>query len=326
ALPQGHARQRRRARAPGPRSRRSRRHPRGSRGAEVMRRLLPLLLAACAAPKPTPTAATAPASAPATQASAEDPSYMSAAPPLAERKVFTSPVPATWTLGNGLQVVFVEKHTAPLVAMLLVVRAGANADPAGKSGLASLTADLLDEGAGTRDALQLAEALELLGAQLTTQASSELSAVTLHVLSSHLPDAAALLADVALRPRFATKDLERVRGETMARLAQRKVDPGAVAALAANTAAYGDSPYGRAVSGYEATVAKLAVPDVRGFHDRYYRPNGAFLVVVGDMSAHDLRPLAERLFGGWKAGPLPALPVATPAPHPPRVVLVDKPG
>jgi zinc protease len=291
----------------------------------MRRHLAPLLLAACAsAPAPAPAPAPPPASAPA-PAPAE-PAYMTSAPALPEAKIFTPPAPATWTLPNGLPVVLFEKHSAPLVAMVLAVRAGGNGDPPGKAGLAALTADLLDEGAGARDALQLAEEIERLGAELTTGATSEASMVSLQVLSSRLPDAAGLLADVVLRPRFAVKDLERVRGERLARLAQRKVDPGAVAALAAAAAVYGDSPYGRPVAGYEKTIARLGVADVRGDYERFYHPNNAFLVVVGDTRESELRPMAERLFGAWKARPVPPLPVAQPAARPPRLVLVDKPG
>src|SRR5262249_48726210 len=131
----------------------------------------------------------------------KEPDFMGAAPGLPPASAFLAPPPRTWKLGNGMAVVLIEMHTAPLVGMLLSVQAGSNADPAGKAGLADLTASMLDEGAGQRGALELAEAIEQLGAQLDCSADLESSSIGLSVLSSRFEDASQVFADVALRPR-----------------------------------------------------------------------------------------------------------------------------
>src|SRR5262249_49878793 len=158
--------------------------------------------------------------------------------------------------GNGLELIVFPKHTAPIVSMVLLVKAGISADPPGKNGLATLTADLLDEGAGSRGTVELAEALERLGAELSTAAGVEGSPVSMTVLADKLDAAQELFADVALAPRFEPKDVERLRGEQLGRIAQRRTDASSMATLNVMAALYGDGPYGRSGTGYESTVSK----------------------------------------------------------------------
>src|SRR6185503_14870990 len=106
-----------------------------------------------------------------------------------------------------------EKHEVPLVQVNVVVKAGAAMDPAGKSGLASLAAAMLDEGAGNRNSLQLADAIEFLGARLNTGAGMHTSVVQLHTPAARLDSALALLADVILRPTFKRRPKNDVRQE-----------------------------------------------------------------------------------------------------------------
>jgi zinc protease len=251
---------------------------------------------------------------------------MTAAPELPPAHDFEAPAPATWKLANGLEVVFIEKHTAPLVTLSLVVKTGANADTPSQAGLASLTADLLDEGAGGRSALELAEALELAGVQLGSSADIEASLVEMNVLRSRLDEAAALFADVVLRPRFDPKDFERVKGEQIAHLIQRRVEPRIISQVVLAAALYGNTAYGRPVDGYVGTVETLRLGDVRRHWSTYYHPNNAVLVVVGDLTPADLRPRVEKLFGAWKPQPVPTLRAPVAPRVRPRLVLVDKPG
>src|SRR5215831_6182255 len=266
-----------------------------------MRARLVALVAAASCAHQAPPAPVAASAAPAPPAPAPaapvEPTYMETPPKVPDARPFTAPAPARFTLPNGLEVVLFEKHNAPLVTFLMQVKSGATAEPAAKAGLATLTADLLDEGAGSRGALELAEAVEQLGADLTTGATYEGSAVSLTVLSDRLDQAGPLFADIVLRPRLAPKDFARVRGELLGRLAQRRTDPRSMATLASVAAVYGDSAYGRPAQGYATTVSRLTVADVHGFHDRFYRPNNAVLVVVGDVTAADLEARAVTLFG-----------------------------
>jgi zinc protease len=251
---------------------------------------------------------------------------MSDPPTLPPPRTFVAQAPVAWKLKNGLEVVLLEKHTAPLVGIILTVKTGASADPAGKGGTALLTADLLDEGAGGRSALETAQATERLGAHLFTAADLESSQVGLSVLSSRLPAASALLADVVLRPNFDAKDFERVKGEHLASLIQRRVEPRQTAQLALAAALYGDTPYGRSPAGYLDTVQGIGLPDVRAFYGAYFRPGNAVLVVVGDTTEPDLRARVEKLFGEWKPRPVRAVEPPRPPAHRPRLVLIDKPG
>jgi zinc protease len=236
--------------------------------------------------------------------------------------------PTTFTLGNGLAVVAVPRHVAPIVALQLVVRSGADADPPAQAGLAAATADMLDEGAGERGALEIARALETLGAELFLGASRDGSTLSLSVPAPAFEAALAIAADVALRPRFAEADWTRVQNDRLTNLIQRRDQPEAVAALVADRVLFGEShPYGRPASGYERTVRDIGVADLRRFHQSHWRAGNATLVVTGDFDPAALRPMLERAFGTWEKG---SAPKAKPAPvvkhDRPRLVLVDKPG
>ena len=117
------------------------------------------------------------------------------------------------SLSNGVAVWVVEAHEVPLVQITLLVKAGASDDPAGKYGLASLTAAMLDEGAGTRSALEIADEIDFLGADLGASGSFDASAVRLGVPVARLGAALTVMADVALRPTFPEAELDRLVGE-----------------------------------------------------------------------------------------------------------------
>ena len=129
------------------------------------------------------------------------------------------------TLSNGLPVWVVELHKVPVVHVSLVVKSGASADPKGKYGLASLTAEMLDEGAGSRNALQIADAVDYLGASLSTSSTFDASYVELHMPVARLTDGLAIMADVALRPTFPNEELKRVRDDLLTSLIQAQDDP-----------------------------------------------------------------------------------------------------
>ena len=232
-------------------------------------------------------------------------------------------------LANGLQVWFAEQHEVPLVQVNLLVRTGSSDDPAGKFGLASLTAALLDEGAGSRSALQIADEIEFLGAALSSGSSFDASSVRLNVPVAKLADALPVMADVALRPTFPREDLERVRQERLTALLQARDDAAAVAPVAFTRLVYGaQHRYGTAEMGTEATLKGLSHEDLRAFHEARYRPSAATLVVVGDIQPAKVLPLLEGAFGGWKgaeAAPRAPLPKAAQS-SARQVHIVDMPG
>jgi predicted Zn-dependent peptidase len=307
------------------------------------------LLGACAsqptpppaAPAPAPVAAAAPAAAPAPAPRPAPP----ASPPLAPRatpdadfratrpaaaaeRPFKVPAVKRFKLKNGLKVILAESHKLPLVGMELVVKTGNAANPKGQAGLADLTADMLDEGTKTRNALAIADDLATLGASLGTNAGWDASSVSITSLSENLDKALAIWADVILQPAFDDKELSRVRDNLLTALRRRKDSPPAVASLTYARVLFGaDHPYGWPTSGTEETVKGLAVADIKKFWDSYYRPNNAVLVVAGDITEADLRAKVEPLLKDWKTKPV----VAAKLPKPPavtktKVYLVDKAG
>ena len=203
-------------------------------------------------------------------------------------------------LANGLPVWIVEQHEVPLAQVNLVIHAGSGDDPADAFGLASFTAAMLDEGAGIRTALQIADEVEFLGAALSTTSSFDASAVRLTVPVKQLRPALALMADVALRPTFPPMEVERLRQERLTALLQAKDDAASVAPLAfARTVFGGTHRYGTAASGSAATLKAMTAAQMKEFHAARYRPSNATLIVAGDVTATAVLPQLEAAFGAW---------------------------
>ncbi|HOC18913.1 MAG TPA: pitrilysin family protein [Vicinamibacterales bacterium] len=232
-------------------------------------------------------------------------------------------------LSNGLQVWIVEQHEVPVVQVSLVIGAGGNADPAGKPGLASMTAAMLDEGAGQRSALEIADAIDFLGASLATSGSFDASAVRLWVPVSRLADALPVMSDVAIRPTFPPDELERLRKERLTAMLQARDDPAQVASLSFPRFVFGQHRYGTSLQGTPASVGAFTPEDLRSFYEGHYRPERSTLVVVGDVKTDEALRLLESAFGGWKGkGPAAAAPALPEAPRAKarQVFIVDKPG
>lgn len=234
-------------------------------------------------------------------------------------------------LSNGLPVWIVEQHEVPVAQVNLVITSGSADDPVGKYGIANLTASMLMEGAGTRSSLELADAVDFLGADLNATSASDASAVRLHTPVARLADALPLMADVALRPTFGAADLERLRQQRLTAVLQSREEPNAMAALAFARVLYGPSHrFGTATLGTAQTLRAFTAADLRAFYENTYRPDNATLLVVGDVTAASIVPLLEQQFGGWKAPAGVGSPHVT-QPAPPQrtrreVYIVDKPN
>jgi predicted Zn-dependent peptidase len=237
------------------------------------------------------------------------------------------------TLSNGLKVVLAERHGLPLVSMSLeIAGAGFASDLGRKPGTAGFSLAMLDEGAGAYDALAFAARKDALGATLRASGTLDLARVQLSALKPKLDDSLALLADVILRPRLESSDIERVRGSWLASIKQEKARPSTLVGRLAGPALYGAGhPYAVPSSGTgtEEGIAALKREDLTSWLAQSLRPDGATLIVVGDTTLAELTPKLEAAFASWKpsgAKPAPrALPVAK-APTRPRVMLVDQPG
>jgi len=261
----------------------------------------------------------------------DTPAVMRRAPAVGPLPTLEPIRPARFVLSNGLEVVTIRREVAPLVAVNIMIRSGSDADPPGLAGLGSSTADLLDEGAGARGPLQMAEDLEQLGADLWLGCGRDGSQLSVQVPSKGFEAALAMAADVLQRPRLDADDWSRVKHDRLTSLAQRRDQAESVAALVADRVLFGDAhPYGRSSDGFEPTVARIELGDVRGYHAAHYRPNNACLVVAGAFDEDKLQRQLESALGAWAPGPTPTSPSTLVAPPPlpvaPRLVLVDRPA
>jgi predicted Zn-dependent peptidase len=241
----------------------------------------------------------------------------------------TLPAIQKLTLSNGLAVWVVEQHEVPLAQINLIVKSGSAADPIGKFGVGNLTAAMLDEGAGSRSALELADAFEFLGANLSTTSSFDYSAVRLSVPVSKLGEALPLMADVALRPSFPGAELERLRKERLTGLLQARDNPGALIQLAFPRVVFGPTHrYGTSANGLPPAIESMTLADVQSFYRAHYRPDNAVLLVVGDVTRAGVVPMLEKTFGPWKSEGMAPLVAAVPnAPQlkSRQIYIVDKP-
>ena len=209
----------------------------------------------------------------AAQSSAQPPPDRSAPPKPGPPPALKLPAIQKRTLSNGLPVWIVELHKVPVVHVSLVVKAGSGADVRNKFGVAHLTAEMLDEGAGARDALQIADGIDYLGANLSTSSTFDAAFVDLHVPVARLGDALPIMADVALRPTFPEKELQRVREELLTSIVQAQDDPEALVQFAFPRLVFGPQHrYGTMSFGTAASLKSFTVADLRQFHAASLRP------------------------------------------------------
>jgi zinc protease len=232
------------------------------------------------------------------------------------------------TLDNGLRLRVMEDHSLPRVAMGLVVPRGAAAVGLEQAGLVSYMAELLNRGAGERDALAFAQAVDSLGASLGSASDWDAITVTASGLSRDFDALSALLADAALRPRFAPEEAARLRAQRLAGLERAKDDPRTLVSWNFANALFAGHPYGLPEVGTPETVARFDADVARSAHARFFVPDGTIFYVTGDVAPERVEARARELFGAWQGGQGEAPPRATPPPPPPaerRVVIVDRP-
>lgn len=234
------------------------------------------------------------------------------------------------TLSNGLKVVLAQRHELPLVNFRLLVDSGFSADPAELPGTAKLAMQMIDEGTRTRNALEISDQLDGLGAVIGTNANLDQCQVSASALKSKLDATLDLYADVILNPTFPAADFAREQKQTLAAIQREKSQPGSIAMRVLPGLIYGKNhPYGNPLtgSGTEAAVSRMTRDDLVRFHQTWFKPNNATLIVVGDTTPAELKPKLEKLFAGWKAGEVPRRNIAQVEHREKRsVYLIDRPG
>ncbi len=254
----------------------------------------------------------------------------SAPPPVGEFAGVDFPSFERKVLDNGLTLIVANRSAVPVISMSLQINAGYAADQFGKPGTAALTMSVLDEGTKKRSALEISEELGLLGASLGAGADLDTASVSLSALSENLDDSLDIFGDVVLNPAFPDKEIERVRTQYLNTIKQEKTRPTNMALRVLPGLIYGEGhAYSQPLtgSGTEASMKAITRDDLMAYHDTWFRPNNATLVVVGDTTLDEIAPKIETLFRNWEAAEVPEKNIAAVAPTKTNgIYLIDKPG
>lgn len=230
-------------------------------------------------------------------------------------------------LSNGLRVIVLEDARLPRIEIGVVARRGAGIVAPAQAGLAEFTAELMERGAGDRDALELAAVVDNLGATLSAGADWDSSSASVWGLSRDLDTLFAVLTDVVRRPRFDADEAERVRAEQLAGIEKAKDSPHVLASRAFQEALYAGHRYGLPSEGAADAVAKLGAEDARRFHELVFSPGNCIFFATGDLKVDDILARVESGFGDWspRMVPDPGPPPPGPTPAARRIVIVDRP-
>lgn len=240
---------------------------------------------------------------------------------------FDPPVVHKESLGTGLSVWLVERPDLPLNWLRLVLGSGADTDPAGKAGTASLTADVLDAGTPAMDALQISSRLQHLGSSMRTSAGHDGSSVTMTSLTRNFDETARVLGAVLTEAIFPEREFDRLKRQRITSIIQGKDDPGLVASAAFHRLVYGEHhPYGTDAGGTESSVKGIMRDDLLEFYRTRYRPNTGTVIAVGNFRINDLRQRIGPLLSRWTAAEAP-VPRHHSRPATARIVaMLNRPG
>ena len=237
------------------------------------------------------------------------------------------PEPDVFKLFNGLNVYYHYRPELPIVSADLVFNTGSGANPADKPGLASFTANMLQQGTEKRNATQIADEAALLGTSLSSGASMDSSTVGASSLAKNFSAVLDLISDVVLRPTFPPDEVERRRASRVAAFTDERSDPETIVSRTSVSALFGPkSPYGYDNEGTEPSIKAISRDDMMNFWKTNYVPNNAALVVTGSIPASDLKSLIEAKLGSWKSGTIQPPPVGAAEATKAKVILVDRPG
>lgn len=229
-------------------------------------------------------------------------------------------------LQNGLTLMLMEQHEVPVISFTVLVRSGSVADPAGKEGLASLTAGLLRKGTATRSADQLSAELDFIGGLLGAGATFDYTTVTAEFIKKDLGKGLDLLTDTLLNPTFPESEVAKLVKQRIDGLKAAKDRAQAVIGSYYESYLYGDHPYGRPPGGSERSLATASRDDIVKLYQDHYRPGATIMAVAGDFSTIEMERMLKERFSPWTGNP--PTPAAVPEKKPAqgrRLLLVDKP-
>lgn len=233
------------------------------------------------------------------------------------------------TLSNGVRIALIEKHSMPIVSARIQVDAGAVREPAGKAGLAVLTASLLSEGTKELTGAQIAEKMAELGASFSTNGNFGSAGANVTSLNNVFPDALTLGAKSITEPNFAEADFTRVRTNSIAGFERNMATAAGVAGRVFSIAVFDTtSPYSRLSGGTKASLSGITRDDVLRWHQTMYAPANTTVMMVGDITPAQAKAAVEKALGFWSV-PAPTLAKFSAMARPvsgTRIILVDRPG
>ncbi|HSH74347.1 MAG TPA: pitrilysin family protein [Longimicrobiales bacterium] len=249
-------------------------------------------------------------------------------PPRGGIRDFDFPSVERRSLASGLELRVARTPRLPVVSVSLLMRSGEGALSDRDAGLGVLTGGALEGGTRRRSGAELAEALERIGARFASHGGWDGTSVDVYCLADRLPEALGLLAEAVREPAFPSEEVERARGQQLAELRQRLMDPGSLADDVARATYFtAGSPYARPLQGTLDSLGSVTRADLAGFAEANYRPGGGGLIVVGDVDPREVQTLAEDAFGSWGGDPVAgdSLPVST-ASRERRIIVVHRHG
>ncbi|MEE8538738.1 MAG: pitrilysin family protein [Woeseiaceae bacterium] len=232
-------------------------------------------------------------------------------------------------LSNGLELIVAHRATVPVVNLLMRFDAGFASDQFGEPGTSSLAMAMLDEGTRTRTALEISDELARLGAYFGAGSAIDTSGVSISALKENLDESLELYADVVLNPAFPQKELDRLRKARLAQIKQEKTQPIGIALRVLPALMYGrDHAYSLPLtgSGTEESVARITRDSLVNYHQTWFKPNNATMIVVGDTTMEEIKPKLEKLFRRWQPGNVPTKNIGTvDLPDKDRIYIIDRP-
>jgi zinc protease len=233
----------------------------------------------------------------------------------------------TLTLKNGLTVLLMEQHKVPLVNLDYIVRSGSVSDPAGKEGLAAITAELLRKGTRTRTSDEISDALDFVGASYAASAGLDFSSGHAEFVRKDVAQGLDLFADVLMNPVFPEAEVKKLVARRIDGVKAAKDRAQGVISQYYNSFLYGSHPYARPTGGDERSLSSITRDDVARFHAANYVPRNVILSVVGDFDTAEMAKRVTERFGAWvsKEKPAPVSPEAAKTVSGKRLLLVDKP-
>ena len=244
---------------------------------------------------------------------------------------FRLPAIGRHKLDNGLDVRTVEHHSVPVITIVVQVDGGTGADPSDLEGLAAITADMVDEGTGSLNALDVSEALARIGGEYDVDVGPDATVFMVTTLTRFARRGASLLGDLLIRPSMRGDDFERVRQLRLDRLKQLKDLPPAVAERAFLRLLYGTHPYGHLALGSDEALRGMRVDDTGRFHAATFQPHRATVIVAGALTHDEMVGLVEDAFGGWtgakdNGNPPTVAASIEPTARPPRLAVIPREG